>query len=122
MEALADIRLGEERALLIEGELHPDSVGRLLTGFGSLVRACYVGSIATDVNTKAVQLRAYSETAPHDWLKGQTDAFMQRTAEEVLAVSRELEAAARDFKVPFFDMYPDFDAAIERVVAYLSSS
>jgi hypothetical protein len=111
----------ELRPWLIEGELLPDSVRRIQGRIGSRTRVCFIGDIETTVEAKARRLREHGEFDRLDWLRGRSQAYMLDIATRVLAASREYQAAADRLDVPFFDMAPDFNASMERVLTYLTS-
>ena len=122
LEAFAEIRCRRGLPVLIEGELLPESVGRLLEWHGCLVRACFVGDIAASAESKYETLVEHIKREPLDWLWGYSEAQISRIAKEILEDSREYEQAAGELEIPFFDMQPDFEAAVDRVVNYLVDS
>jgi hypothetical protein len=121
VEAHASSIEWELRPWLIEGELLPDSVQRILGRIGTRTRVCFIGDIETTVEAKAQRLRDHGEFDRMDWLRGRSQAYLLDIAARVLESSLEYRTAAARLAVPFFDMAPDFDASVERVLAYLGS-
>lgn len=111
----------ELRPWLIEGEITAGSMERILGRIGSRTRACFIGDIDTTVEAKAQKLREHGEFDRMDWLRGKPDDYLLTIAQRVLDASIEYRAAARRLGLPFFDMAPDFNEGLERVMTYLTT-
>jgi hypothetical protein len=120
LEGFARLRVEASHPVLIEGELHHDTVSRLLAAFGERVRACFVGTAGLSVEAKVAQLRAWS-SSQGDWLSGKTAADFEWTARVCLDASAEYKAAAVALGVPYFDLSNDWDAGVEAVVRFLAA-
>jgi hypothetical protein len=118
VEAFARVHVREDRPVLIEGELLPESVAALLNDFGVAVHACFLGNADVPIEVTERAIIAYSQ-AHNDWLAGSTPEQFRDVALEVRTASREYRTAASELGIPYFEMQPNFEAAVERVLRHL---
>jgi hypothetical protein len=97
----------------------PKHVAELEAQFPGRVRACFIGYASVSPKDKLRDIRRYGGS-PNDWLQGSSDDEVLAVIDEMLALSRYLQAECPKRGLPYFDGSVEFNAALERAFRFLS--
>lgn len=104
---------------VIEGEaMLPGMVADLVKHHSGNVRAVFLGYAKVALADKVAEIKKYG-TAESDWLTRLSDDFIADHIENMIVQSQRVEAACREYRLPYFDTGEDFLGAVDAAADFL---
>ncbi|MEM9548495.1 MAG: hypothetical protein AAGA77_21095 [Bacteroidota bacterium] len=121
LKAMCESMLIAEEDCIIEGEaLLPELLIELIEKYPDDTKACFIGFIHVNIDQKVEDIRRFS-LEKNDWMEDKSDTYVREHVINMIAHSKMIKTACEDQKIHYFDTSNDFEAAIDKILDFLSS-
>jgi hypothetical protein len=103
---------------IIEGEILPKHVHKLILCYPMQIKACFLGYTEITPPQKLREIREYSGH-PNDWVNTYPDPYVLELIEDSIEFSRYLQSECTELGITYFDISDNFLDTLDRVVDYL---
>ncbi|HVT01204.1 MAG TPA: hypothetical protein VHE53_03150 [Patescibacteria group bacterium] len=101
---------------LLEGDgLLPKHVAELQEEFPDKVRACFLGAVEINPNSKLEMIRKWEDLPDAAWTKRYKDEELLRVIERIRDFSIYLKDECRKYSIPYFEMHDNIDSTYEEL-------
>ena len=119
IKAMLESMLYNDVDYIIEGEaILPELITELVKKHPNKLKICFLGFTKVDHSKKAKAIKAFG-VLENDWLLDKSDAYILDHVKNMVAHSIKVETSCTEHGMAYFDTSKNFEASIERVIAYL---